>query len=432
MRAILALIACAPLLVHAQSPAELRALLDKGDARAAYDLGRRAPERLGDPAFDLMFGIAAINAGQPGEGVLALERVVLANPGHEGARVELARGYFLLGDDVRAREEFEAALARNPPADLARVAREHLEALRAREVRYKPTVSAHLELGAGYDSNPRAGVDNPVLSLPVLGEVTIAEAGVRVSDRVGQYGGGLRVTAPLFPRVAGFAAGQAEAIRHADEKDFDQSLYAGSAGVMGQWGRAALRAGASGGYQKLGHVPYRRTHGAFADATFAVSDSSALVVGVQGGKLDYQGVNTVRDADFHALTLGWRQGLAGAWRPVIEVTANAARERNDFDDRQDLSRDAYGVRVGAACTPRPDWTLAAGATWQRSRYSEPDPILLATRTDRYAALDLTLGWNLTRALSLRLELAAVTNDSSIALYEYTRRTAFARIRHEFR
>ena len=65
----------------AQTPQELRALLERGQAAAAYELGLKAPERLGDPAFDLAFGVAAVNAGKPAVGVLALERVLLLNPG---------------------------------------------------------------------------------------------------------------------------------------------------------------------------------------------------------------------------------------------------------------------------------------------------------------------------------------------------------------
>ena len=77
----------------AQSPEELRKLLDQGKADEAYQLGRRAPARLGTPAFDFVFGVAAVNSGHAAEGVLALERFVLALPDEDAGRVELARGY---------------------------------------------------------------------------------------------------------------------------------------------------------------------------------------------------------------------------------------------------------------------------------------------------------------------------------------------------
>ena len=51
-----------------------------------------------------------VDSGHAGEGVLALERYLLQFPGNTAARVELARAYFVLGEYVRAREEFENVL----------------------------------------------------------------------------------------------------------------------------------------------------------------------------------------------------------------------------------------------------------------------------------------------------------------------------------
>lgn len=417
---------------HAQSPQELRVLLERGQAAAAYELGLKAPERLGDPAFDLVFGIAAVNAGKPAAGVLALERFLLLNPGDEAARVELARGYFLLGDDLRAREEFELALSRNPPSGVARVIREHLDALRERERRGRATLSGHVEAGLGYDSNPRAGVDNPLITLPVVGEVTVAEQGVRVGDRVRQWGGGLRATLPVARRVTFFAAGQADVSRYPTQDDFDQALYAGSAGLQGPWRGGAWRVGASRAYQTLARAPYRHTQGVFADLGLPVSERDAASIGIQLGRNEFSGFNAVRDSEFATAALGWRHAFAGAWRPQVEAGLNLGRERNVNDDRQDLSRDMFGARVGFLLPVAGDWALAASAIWQRSRYLEPDAVLATARDDRYLAGELALSWMVMRDFSLRAEVTEAKNDSNLALYEYRRRTTMLRGRYEFR
>ena len=427
-----AVLLLASLGAHAQAPDELRVLLDKGDAKGAYELGRRAPQRLGEPAFDLYFGIAAVNAGRPAEGVLALERFVTANPEHDAARLELARGYFLMGDDGRAREEFEAAAARKPAPATARVIEEHLLALRERESRHKPTFAAWIEAAGGYDSNPRAGVDNPVISLPVLGEVTIADTGVRVADDVRQFGFGFRGSIPLTARAAFFLGAQSDGVRYDDEKAFEQSLHSGSAGFTGRLGGSQWRAGASLGYQTLGHDPYRRTHGFFAEWALPLGSRDLVSLGAQGGKLDYQGANDVRDSDFAALALGWKRALALAWQPTLEAGVNVARERNAYAERQDLSRDLYGARVGLAIAPYPRWSVVTGATWQRSDYREPDLVLDTTREDKYAAADVALAWNPWPPLTLRLEYTHARNDSNLALYEYRRYTVMLRGRYEFR
>ena len=132
------------------------------------------------------------------------------------------------------------------------------------------------------------------------------------------------------------------------------------------------------------------------------------------------------------MVVGLRRAFAGRFRPLVELSANAGREENVNDDRQDLSRDLYGGRVGVTIAPFAAWTLAAGGVYQRSHYLEPDVVLETTRQDRYRAADLNLAWNPIRGLTLRAELTDARNESNLALYEYRRRTAIIRGRYEFR
>src|SRR3990172_1342356 len=118
-RALIALLlAAAPYSLLAAPADEIKALLDQGNSAEAYALAKKYPNELGSPGFDLYFGIAAIDTGHAGEGVLALERYIANFPANQSARLELARGYFVLGDDARAREEFDAVRKTNPPADV--------------------------------------------------------------------------------------------------------------------------------------------------------------------------------------------------------------------------------------------------------------------------------------------------------------------------
>jgi len=54
--------------------------------------------------------------GHYGEGVLALERYLLNRPDNVSARLQLGRGYYLLGDDAQAHTELEALRKLDPPA----------------------------------------------------------------------------------------------------------------------------------------------------------------------------------------------------------------------------------------------------------------------------------------------------------------------------
>ena len=142
--------------------------MERGQAAQAYALGREHPESLGDPAFDFYFGIAAIDTGNAGEGVLALERYTLRFPDNVSARLQLARGYFALGEDARAREEFQTLRALNPPADVVATIDRFLDSIRLRESRYTTSTGAYLEYGLGYDRNVNSAPGGSSISIPLL------------------------------------------------------------------------------------------------------------------------------------------------------------------------------------------------------------------------------------------------------------------------
>jgi len=416
---------------HAATPGEIRALIDQGKLSEAWTAARAAPERLGQPDFDFVYGVAAIAAGRATEGVLALERYLLAFPDNDPARVELARGYLAIGEDARAREEFQAVLDRRPPPAVARAIEDYLETIRTREAKHRPTAMAYALAGTGYDSNPRAGVDDAEITLPVFGPVTVVDTGLRRGDQVREYAAGIRLTAPWTPALVAYAAGSADARRHSVEKDFDQAQYAGTAGVVSRRGAWTFRGGASLSYTTLGSAPYRRVHGLNADAGYEAGPADALSLGVQAGRFAYEAANVVRDSDFLTVAWGLRHQAGGAWRPEFEASATWGREKNRRD-RDDLSRHMAGVRFGAAVTPRAGWSVGATASWQKSRYDEADTGLSTVRDDAFAAGEAWASWQFTRHLQLRAEFSAARNDSNIALYEYKRHTAMIRLRAETR
>ena len=77
---------CLPLATQAAPADDVRSLTEAGRGAEAYALGKKHPELLGDPSFDLFFGAAAIQAGHVAEGVLALERYLLTAPCRRWAR----------------------------------------------------------------------------------------------------------------------------------------------------------------------------------------------------------------------------------------------------------------------------------------------------------------------------------------------------------
>src|SRR4030081_3534524 len=71
-----------------------RALLAGKDAKGAYTLLLpQEAQRAGDPEYDYLLGVAALDSGQYERAVFALERVLGVQPDNHVARAEIARAY---------------------------------------------------------------------------------------------------------------------------------------------------------------------------------------------------------------------------------------------------------------------------------------------------------------------------------------------------
>lgn len=191
------LIGCSTL-AWATTADEIKQKLENNEPGAAYELGRAHPELLGDASFDFYFGIAALNAGSPGEGVLALERYVARYPDNPAGRFHLGRGYFIIGEDLRAREELESLYQQAGEEERA-VIQQYLDAIWVRESRYRPAATAYLEGGIGYDSNINGGIDSgPVAGLPGF-EILPGTTQEKESDTQALWAAGVQGSLPVTP-----------------------------------------------------------------------------------------------------------------------------------------------------------------------------------------------------------------------------------------
>lgn len=420
-------------LSYAAPAEEVKALLDKGDAAGAYALGKKHPDQLGNAIFDFYFGIAAIDSGRAGEGVLALERYVVNFPDNVQARLELARGYFVMGDDQRAREEFNGVLNTKPPAAVVANIERFLDALRSRESAYRTTAGLFVEVGYGYDSNANGGVSSANINLPVFGNVVVGQAGVKTHSSFNWLAIGGQLSHPVAPGLAVFAGGQVDGkFNNAGEaQQFDQGNIAVSGGVSYFKDRNFYRLTASRSEVSVDYTRFRTVNSLSGEWLHQLDELQTISPFVQFAQFAYTGSNKPRDADFLAAGIGYRKAFIGKWQPLLTLSVNAGNEHNT-EGRPDLGRELHGGRVALAITPAPKWALSVGSTYQKSRYDGPDVLLGTVRRDDYYAADVTASYAYTRNLSLRAELLASRNDSNLELYEYRRDMLTFKVRYDFK
>ncbi len=411
---------------------EVQKLLESGRSADAYALGRKHPEELGKPEFDFYFGIAAIDTGHAGEGVLALERYVVQFPDNDRARLELARGYFVLGELLRAREEFEAVSAKKPPAAVQATIDRFLDSIRAQETRYRATASGYVEIGGGFDSNVNSGVGDANINIPTLGQVQLAQAGVKSGDSFLHLGAGGQFSYPVAPGVALFGGASYEGKLHQDSFDqqFDQNTLAAFAGVSVIRDKDLFRVSGSYSTLTVDNARFRDVAALGGEWHRQLDELNTLSFFAQYALLDYP-TQPVRDADFTAIGVGWRHAFVHRLQPVIQLQALYGQERNDASPaRNDLSRDLYTLRAGVSITPAPKWALSAGINYTNSKFKAADPLFGTKRDDNYYGLDVGLSYRWTKQLSIRGEYLHADNRSNQALYKYDRDAVTVKLRYE--
>ncbi|MEO6748063.1 MAG: surface lipoprotein assembly modifier [Casimicrobiaceae bacterium] len=383
------------------------------------------------PAADLWCGIAAIDTGHTGEGVLSLERYSLLNPDDARGRLELARAYFYAGDDRRAREEFQTVQSVDPPPEVRAGIQRYLDALKARESQYLASLTGYIEAGVGYDSNINAGVAQSDIALPVLGLVSVADAGIRKGAGFGVLAGAVQYNHPVAPGASLFIGGIGTGNFYFNNSEFNLAQAAFNAGGSYRHGIDTLALTYAYGQILLDGDNYRSSNGAALEWRRQLGPTTTISLTPQYARLDYSGDNDVRDADFYALGLGIRHGWLSAWQPVLNASVYGGEE-HDIRDRPDLGRNLAGASADVTVSPSPFWALNAGVAYLRSRYEGDIALIDVTRRDNNYVASLGALYLFARNWSTRLEYQYQRNESNIELYEYTRNLVMLKLRYEFK
>ena len=184
-------------------------LLEQKQAAQAYELLLPLEaQRSGDPEYDYLLGIAALDSGHRERAIFALERVLAVQPDNALARAEIARAYLAVGEKDTARREFENVKRERIPAEARATIDRYLSAITSAET---TQVQGYIELGVGSDSNVNSATADSQIALPAFGGLiaTLNSAATSKSDSFTSVAGGINFTRKLDERwslIGGVAA----------------------------------------------------------------------------------------------------------------------------------------------------------------------------------------------------------------------------------
>ena len=411
---------------------DIRKLVESGQFEAAYKSSQANPQEMGTVHYDFLFGLAAIGSGHVAEGILALERHLASVPGNDRARLEMARGYFMVGDYGQARTEFEFVLKHNPPKEVQQNIRRYLDSMQTRDsTALRSNSKFYIDFGFGEDSNVNGGTFNNDVNL-MSGSVPIDNPSAKaVADTYRQLATGGQWVKRVSPQLMVFAGGDLDWRANTFEKSYDLSNYGVFSGFSYLKGPGVYRVSIADSFMEVNRVAYRNMLSATAEAQYTLGNGRALMGFVQYGETAHAGANRVRDSKMTTLGGSLTQAFqALPLNPSVGIRVSTAQESN-MRMRKDLSRSVQTARFFTGISPIEKLGVNAGLTWQQQDFQQADIAFGTSRSDVMYGADLGVNYALSRNLSARWEWQLSDNHSNQSLYEYTRRAWSIKVRNEF-
>ena len=427
-------LAClAPVLpAHAAALDDLRRQVEASQFEQAWATVQANPQLIGDVHFDFLYGVAAINLGRVPEGLLALERHLTAVPANDRARLELARGYFLLGEYVRARAEFEFVLRYNPSAGVRANIAGFLQAMQVREgAERRDSARFYAEAGVGHDSNVNGGTYQTQVQL-VFDTINLNGSPSRqVADSVAMVAIGGQQLLRVGNRLSVFAGADLDHRANFQEKTYDLSnagVYVG----LTQLGAGALwRLTLGASELMVGGNRYRDTLQLLVEANVTLTSELALMGFAQYAEQRHAQADEVRDARASTVGLMLTRGFVDLpGTPSVGVRLSWAQEQNQRL-RSDLSRDTPLLRVFAGVAPTAALRVSAGITAYTQTYGNVDAGFGTVRKDTALGADLLASYKLDDRWTLRGEGIWAHNRSNQHLYDSNRKAVSLKLRYQY-
>lgn len=414
-----------------------RELILSGDSVAAYSLlNPRLNEMAGQPDFDYLYGLAAMDTNHPSEAVFAFERVLDVNPEHVDARAELAKAYFLLGENDAAKIEFEVVKESPIPEGIQIAVDRYLSAIEYSFESNRTQADFYLNGGFGYDSNINSATDDSTVTIPALGDLvlTLSKQSREIHSGFISFGGGFRVSTPIRPDLKFFWGANVNKRNTPKDTDFSTRIANGTFGFQYLRGKnqfslaAQVQKFAINISESFREINSDRTlSGGVLEWKHTLNDRNQFAAFSQWTMFRYPG-QSIRNVNQISGGIGWTHVMDRKGEPVVYAGVFGGND-NQLGSREDIGRDFVGVRLGGQLAISNKNTIYSNINYQYSRYGAKDPLFLTRRDDDFVSISLGMVHSFSKDLSIRPDLSYINNDSSLPINDYDRWIVSATFRY---
>ena len=416
--------------------------MKSGKAAEAYALLEPLEfEKAGDKRFDYLLGIAALDSGKADKATIAFERVIAVDPNFAGARLDMARAYFQLGDLPRAKTEFDTVMKQNPPEAARATIQKYLDAMAAQEKALQTRITAYIEGTVGRDTNINSSTSQGQIPIPVFGNLvfTLSQANIAMADSYAGIAMGGEVTHSVSPKLALYAGADLRQRGYTSESQFDTVDLLEHAGVSYTTGDDTFRAGLLGDQYMLSTTRLYNTAGVNGEWRHILSPGNQLSMFGQFSSFRFQPDSMrIQNFDQSIVGAGWmhvmpdgKSALFGSMFVGHEKSVAPVTAINPTGGRADGNKDMTGLRLGTQVMLNDKWDYFESVGFQWARYDKDNAAFLVTRDDRQMDVTLGLNWHFDKLWTVRPQLALSRNDSNIEIYRYHRADVSVAVRRDF-
>ena len=388
-------------------------LLGRGLSQRAHDLLSPQESQLaGNPLYDYLLGIAALDSGKVSEAIFALRRALSVEPGFSGARMELARAYYESGNNALARPLFARLLQESPPPAVREVLNQYITAIDAKQPAPRSRFIPYLELFAGHDSNANGSTSDQQF----LG-FTLSPNNIETDSPFAELGAGFDWFAPKSTRFGWRLSARASHRDNFDAPFVNATIVSGLGGFNWQRGSFFGRLYADGYWGARDGDSNENYAGLDLLLGWRPGGDWDLSANIRAGAQRYDQSIEVLDVDRVLYTLGVTRRFApGGWLSFQLVGG----EDSEKQSGSPYGNSKSGGRISFS-TPISNSALLYASVG--SLTSDYDGLFFgAAREDEQLTTTVQLEFRdvLTDGLSIMPRVRYVDNESDIPLYEYDR------------
>ena len=425
----------------AAAEAAAGALIDAGRFEEAIVALRPLLEQESiEPNALFLYGVASLEASQrPGrtdeerevlldEAIAAFHVMLVQAPGLVRVRLELARAFFLKGEDQLAQRHFEAVLAGGVPDAVAANVNLFLN-----EIRSRGRWSFNVGFALAPDSNIGAGSEERTIFIPVFGQPLPFERDAEelTSSGIGvSVWGGAEYQVPIGERLRLRAGGDA-ARREYEGSQFDQlylATHLGPRWLLDQNTEGSLLASAR--QRWIGTVPDNRELGARLEVARRLTPRVTVFANASWHDRRYRGREHLDGPVMDA-------ALRGSW--VVTPTVRASLSVGYAQERPERERarnDSRWLGAGVTVALPLGFTVGGGGEVRWTAFEDewfPNTPVGEDREDRTRSIRLSVHNRAFTLFGFSPELVVVNEEreTNAQLYDYKRTRGELRFVRQF-